>query len=547
MTEPHEIDEPVATPEPTVLAGMTVAGGPPATAIGGAAAIPGYELLEEVGRGGMGVVYKARQLSLNRTVALKMVLGADHADPNNLVRFLSEAEVVAAIRHPNVVQVYEYGQHVGRPFFAMEYLGGGSLTELLRSTGRLAPRDAAVLVEQVARGVQAAHDLGTVHRDLKPGNVLLQIADLRLTIESPEPVAEVSSQSPITHLQSSIPKVTDFGIAKRSTQADLTRTGAVMGTPAYMSPEQAAGRAKFVGPAADIYALGVILYECLTGRVPFEAEDTVRLLLKVVEDEPPPLHAFAPEVPRDLEAVCLKCLRKDPHARYPTAGELADDLRRFLNAEPVTARSTGLFGRVVGVLDRSLKDTEFAAYGSAMFWFAGIMLLTDVVVTLGLSGAINRWAIPVAQVGRVVVFLAVLAWYRGGRMVPATTAERQLWSLGGGYMLAGLTTTVSLRVAGLGWEPHADLSMYQPMAGLTALMFFALGSIMWGWCYAFGLAFVAAGFVMAVDLRFAPLVFGMTWAAVLIVIGARLRRLVRLAVQPGRSPDPTPRTSGTRP
>jgi serine/threonine protein kinase len=238
--------------------------------------VPGFEILGELGRGGMGVVYKARQLSLNRTVALKMVLGVGPVDAHGLVRFLAEAEAVAAVRHPNVVQVYDSGHHDGRPFYAMEFVEGGSLADRLRTPtapgeapqpGRRLPvREAAALIEQVARGVAAAHAAGIVHRDLKPGNVLLQIADLRLEIDRPVPAANVSSQSSITNLQSSIPKVSDFGLAKRIGGADgPTRTQAVVGTPAYMAPEQAGGQGKFVGPPADVYALGVILYQCLTG------------------------------------------------------------------------------------------------------------------------------------------------------------------------------------------------------------------------------------------------------------------------------------------
>ncbi len=202
-------------------------------------AVSGYELLEPIGEGGMGVVYKARQLTLNRVVALKMVLGGHRAGAKELIRFLAEAEAVAAVKHPHVVQVHEYGEADGRPFLAMEFLSGGSLSDRLKAHGRLDPIAAARLVGTLAGAVQAAHDQGIVHRDLKPGNVLFDEAGQ--------------------------PKVTDFGTAKRGGGSDLTATHAVMGTPAYMAPEQARGDTKFVGPGADVYALGVILYECLTG------------------------------------------------------------------------------------------------------------------------------------------------------------------------------------------------------------------------------------------------------------------------------------------
>ena len=216
----------------------------------GGADRPGYDLLEPLGEGGMGVVWKARQTKLNRLVALKMVLGEQRAGSKELIRFLAEAEAVAAVKHPHVVQVYEYGEASGRPFLAMEYLPGGSLADRLKQTGRLDPKAAAELVATLAAAVQAAHDLGIVHRDLKPGNVLYD--------------------------EHGEPKVTDFGLAKRAGGSDLTATQAVMGTPAYMAPEQARGDTKFVGPQADVYSLGVILYECLTGTRPFEAAGPAR-------------------------------------------------------------------------------------------------------------------------------------------------------------------------------------------------------------------------------------------------------------------------------
>jgi WD40 repeat protein len=281
---------------------------------------PGYAIEAELGRGGMGVVYLARQHGLNRPVAVKMILAGEHAEPRELVRFLAEAEAVAAVRHPNVVQVFEFGEFAGRPFIVLEFCSGGSLAAAMKERSAFPPEEAARLVAKLARGVAAAHDLAIVHRDLKPQNVLLDA--------------------------SGEPKVTDFGLAKRGTQADLTRTGAVMGTPAYMAPEQAAGRTKFVGPTADVYALGVILFELLTGRVPFTAEETVALIMKVVNEEPPSPRALNPAVPRDLAVVCLKCLAKEPTRRYATAGGLVDDLDRFLRREPVEARPVSQLERL---------------------------------------------------------------------------------------------------------------------------------------------------------------------------------------------------------
>ena len=296
--------------------------------------VPGYDLLAPLGEGGMGVVWKARQTKLNRLVALKMVLGEQRAGSKELIRFLAEAEAVAAVKHPHVVQVYEYGEANGRPFLAMEYLPGGSLADRLERTGRLDPKAAAELVATLAGAVQAAHDLGIVHRDLKPGNVLFD-----------------------EHGQ---PKVTDFGLAKRAGGSDLTATQAVMGTPAYMAPEQARGDTKFVGPQADVYSLGVILYECLTGTRPFEAPDQLALLRKVAEEEPERPGKRVPGLPRDVELICLKCLAKDPAERYPTAGALAADLGRFAAGEPVSVRAAGVVERAAKWARR--KPTLAAAY-----------------------------------------------------------------------------------------------------------------------------------------------------------------------------------------
>ncbi|MBX9579160.1 MAG: serine/threonine protein kinase, partial [Gemmataceae bacterium] len=275
---------------------------------------PGFEVLSELGRGGMGAVYLARQRPLNRLVALKVVLAGGRATDRQRARFLAEAEAVAAVRHPGVVEVYEYGTHDGQPFFALEYCEGGSLAAKLGGKP-LPAREAAALVERVARAVQAAHARGVVHRDLKPANVLLA-AD-------------------------GAPKVSDFGLAKRADAGDgLTATGEVLGTPSYMAPEQAAGD-KGVGPAADVWALGAVLYECLTGRPPFVGATTVDTLRLVLDADPVAVRRLAPGVPADLETVCLRCLEKAPARRPASAGELADELGRFLHGEPVRSRPVG--------------------------------------------------------------------------------------------------------------------------------------------------------------------------------------------------------------
>jgi WD40 repeat protein/serine/threonine protein kinase len=296
-------------------------GGPPR----GGAAVPGYEVLGELGRGGMGVVYKARQTSLGRFVALKMILAGAHAGPRQLARFRLEAEAAARLQHPNIVQVYEIGEQDGCPYYSQEYIDGRCLSDVIGEYAQ--PEKAAALIEQLARAVAYAHERGIVHRDLKPANVLLA---------SP---GRESGESPI-------PKITDFGLAKRlDDEEGGTRTGDILGTPAYMSPEQASGRARAVGPAADIYALGAMLYELLTGRPPFDAATTWDIINQVVAQEPVPPSARRDRVPPDLETICLKCLQKDPARRYAGSLALADDLRRFLEGRPIQARPVGRLER----------------------------------------------------------------------------------------------------------------------------------------------------------------------------------------------------------
>ena len=271
-----------------------------------------YELVEEIARGGMGVVYKARQVTLNRTVAVKMILAGQLASQAEVDRFYAEARAAATLDHPNIVPIFEVGQHQQQHYFSMGYVAGESLAQRL-SGGPLPPREAAELLLTVCRAVQYAHQHGIIHRDLKPANILLD--------------------------QQGRPRVTDFGLAKRQGgDVSLTASGQILGTPSYMPPEQAAGRVDAVGPSADVYALGAILYAAISGRPPFQAASSLETLRQVMQNEPLALRQLIPDVPRDLETIVLKCLEKSIPRRYASAEQLADELQRYLSGHPILAR-----------------------------------------------------------------------------------------------------------------------------------------------------------------------------------------------------------------
>jgi serine/threonine-protein kinase len=320
------IDEEVGLLLPGVWRGPAVGAPTPAPPTPGLPQVPGYEVEAVLGRGGMGVVYRARQRALGRPVAVKMLLAGPFASQQELGRFHREAAVLACLRHPNIVQVHDAGDVDGRPYFAMELVEGGSLAQQLSGAPQPA-RPAAVLVSTLARAVEVAHQAGIVHRDLKPANVLLTV--------------------------DGTPKVSDFGLARRLGGEDgLTRTGAALGTPSYMAPEQAQGNTDAVGPAADVYALGAILYELLTGHPPFRAATDLETVQQVTSREPVPPSRLNSTVPRDLETICLKCLHKEPRRRYATAAALAEDLDHFLRGEAVTARPVGPVERLARRVQR---------------------------------------------------------------------------------------------------------------------------------------------------------------------------------------------------
>jgi hypothetical protein len=340
--------------------------------------IDGYEVGELLGRGGMGLVFKARHRALKRDVALKIVVSGAHAGALERERFRTEAEAVARLQHPGIVHIYEVGEQAGCPYLALELVGGGSLEGQLDGTP-VPPRRAAQLLLDLARAVQHAHEQGIVHRDLKPANVLLA-AD-------------------------GTPKVADFGLAKLlDAGRGRTQTGAVLGSPSYMAPEQAWGKVHAIGPATDVYALGAILYELLTGRPPFVGASTLETLDQVRTHDPVPPQALQPGVPADLAAICLKCLEKSPAHRYPSAAALADDLDRFLRGEAVAARKTTLWDQAARLVRRSQMDANFGAWAALTLWVAPLPLLAQVAVFVFLR---NRSEYPPAAIIVTVVTVAV--------------------------------------------------------------------------------------------------------------------------------------------
>jgi serine/threonine protein kinase len=472
-----------------------------------------YELLEEVARGGMGVVYKARQRDLDRVVALKMILAGRLAGGEDLQRFRTEAEAAGRLQHPHIVTVYEVGEVDGQHYFSMEFIAGQTLAQKLAS-GPLPGRVAARYVRQVARAVQYAHRHGILHRDLKPSNILIDAEDE--------------------------PHITDFGLAKRlGGDSGQTRTGAVLGTPSYMAPEQAQGKVKDLGPACDVYGLGAVLYELLTGRPPFKAETPVDTVLQVLHNEPVPPRLLNPNIDPDLETICLKCLEKHPRARYESAEQLASDLQRYLNGESIHARSFNLLDRLTRTLERSQHDVAFHAWSSMVFVIAAIVFVEHVAVFLLHLADVPR---PVLMTVRVAQFVLIglVFWQNRGlrRMLPTTTAERELWTIWIGYIASYAVAWSALRLlvaeevltggrgAPDGWE---DLALYPFSAVLSGLAFFAMGSNYWGRFYALGAAFWALAALMPLRLEWAPLAFGLLWTATLTLLGLHLRRLGRQA------------------
>jgi serine/threonine protein kinase len=463
--------------------------------------VPGYELLQELGRGGMGVVYQARQVKLDRLVALKMILAAPQSA--DLQRFRTEGEAVARLRHPNIVQIYEVADHAGRPYLVLEYVEGPTLAEKMNGAP-LPPREAAALLLPLADAVQHAHQAGILHRDLKPANVLLSTVGQASSPGS----AEKNRRECLSY----VPKITDFGLAKRlDVEGGHTQTGSVLGTPSYMAPEQADGRLADVGRAADVYALGATLYEMLTGRPPFTGTSVLGILEHVRTLDPVPPRALQPGVPRDLEVICLKCLQKRPADRYDCAAALAEDLQNFLAGEAIRARPPNLLDHFRRQLSR--KDiggfANVRSHGLAQICLAPIPFLILLAVH-ALYRDTRHYALIITAVSTAILLLAegialVVGWLA---LRTAPPRQRRHWVACLGAEMAGTLIVWILLLQGAPADRPEVLFLIYPLWLVrgAALNFGMAAEV--GMLYLVGLVLFLIAIAATFFLPWMPLVFG---------------------------------------
>jgi uncharacterized membrane protein len=490
-------------PEPT-LRGLT----PPAQSIAPhtSQVFGDYELLEEIGHGGMGIVYKAHQRSLNRTVALKMILRGELATPEDRTRFRTEAQAAAHLEHPNIVPVYDASEHEGQAYFSMRFVEGQTLAALL-ARGPLRPRDAARYLATISRAVQYAHEHGILHRDLKPSNILID--------------------------QKDEPHITDFGLAKRvsgeAAVAERTATGAIVGTPAYMAPEQVSNRRGTPSRLSDVYSLGIILYEMLTGRPPFQAPTPVDTLLLVLDQDPVRPRLLNPGVDVDLEMICLRCIQKEPELRYPSAGALATDLEAYLHGEALSVYS----GRLASVFNRTFRATPYAGvmenFGLLWMWHSAVVLLMC-GLTSGLAcGEVKNPLWYLLLWGGGLIVWACIFWQLRKRAGPVLFIERQVAHVWGGAIAATIGVFVVEYLLG-----EEVLSLAPMLAVIAGITFAVKAGMLSGIFYIAAAAEFLTAVLMAlrpIYPRFGILLFGVVTAVFFFVPGLKYHRQRRRALQ----------------
>ena len=452
-----------------------------------------YELIEELGHGGMGVVYRARQLSLGREVAVKMILRDRLASLADRRRFFVEAEATAKLAHPGIVPLYEVGELEGRPFFSMQLVEGMTLAQKI-ADGPLPQREGVRLLIPICRAVHYAHQNGILHRDIKPSNILID--------------------------ESGRAKLTDFGLAKQEgVHESLTRTGAVLGTPTYMSPEQANGRVNAMGPASDVYSLGTVLYHVLTGRPPLLANSPVELALKILEQDPPAPRLLEPKIDRDLEMIVVRCLQKPPDLRYASAEMLAQDLEAFLRDEPVAARS----GQLAQVVARLFRETHHAPvlenWGLLWMWHSLVVFvacaLTEAVQMSGVTYRISyatMWTVGLSA-------WAMVFWALRNRMGPVTFVERQVAHVWGASIIA-IGSLFLLEW----WLDLPCLTLTPLLAVIAGMVFVVKAGILSGAFYVQALCLFLAAIPMAIFPTIAHLIFGAVAAPCFFIPGLKYYR-----------------------
>ncbi|MFM7149223.1 MAG: serine/threonine-protein kinase [Gemmataceae bacterium] len=459
-----------------------------------------FDLLEEIGRGGMGVVYKAWQKSLNRLVALKMILRGEHATPMDLARFQVEAHAAATLDHPNIVPVYAGGEHEGQAYFSMRFVEGETLTSLL-ARGRLRGQEAASLMEVISRAVDFAHQRGILHRDLKPSNILLD--------------------------GEGVPHVTDFGLAKRvHAQAQegvpLTHSNAIIGTPAYMAPEQVSGSRGTPSPASDVYSLGVILYEMLTGRPPFQAPTPVDTILLVLDQDPVRPSLLNPKVDPDLELICLKCIQKEPELRYASAADLSAELAAFLGGDQLSVRSTRLadLGNFFG---RLLRETHHAVVleNWGLLWMChSVKILLQCILTTALAwNGVDNPLVYLLLWGGGLFAWGFVFWGLRKRAGPVLFIERQIAHVWAAAVLGTILVFVLEILLGM----HV-LRLAPMLAVLAGMTFVVKASMLTGAFYISAAAEFLTAIVMALYPDYGILCFGVVTAVCFFVPGLKYYR-----------------------